>query len=264
MKVRIILLAALACAFSVSIFAQRPFDKPFQKWNRDEAQKLLNESPWVTTYQSVEGLAAADKQAILTDQDSSNAARTGPRATDARAQAKSLSVPLILVRLHSALVVREALVRLQQISANYDKMDEGKRTAFDASTKDIIDCPYCKNYYIVTMNKSINTSHQTVEDGLFQTITAAQMKGMVWLVNDTGVRSPLAQFLPPKGSNDPAIFFFPRRDTSGKELIAPDSKNFKIEFSGDFFASKNPYASIIPRSFQFDVAKLVHDNQLVF
>ena len=264
MKVRIILLAALACSFSASIFAQKPFDKPFQKWNREDAQKILNESPWIATYQSVEGMAAADKQAMLTDQDSSNAARVGPRATDGRAQAKSLSVPLITVRLHSSMVVRQALVRLQQITANYDKMDEAKRTAFDASTKDILDCPYCKNYYIVTMGKSVDPSHQTVDEGLFQTITAIQMKGMVWLVNESGVRSPLAQFLPPKTGSDPAIFFFPRRDTSGKELIAPDSKNFKIEFSGDFFTSKNPYAAIIPHSFEFDVAKLVHDNQLVF
>lgn len=264
MKVRIVIFAALACAFAASSFAQKPFDKPFQKWNRDEAAKILNESPWIATYQSVEGMAAADKEAILKDQDSSNAARVGPRATDARAQAKGLSVPLIVVRLQSAMVIRQAMVRLQQIAANYDKMDEGKKTAFDASTKDILDCPYCKNYYIITMGKSIDPSHQRVEEGLFQTITPAQMKGMVWLVNDAGVRSPLAQFLPPKAGSDPAIFFFPRRDTSGKELIAPDSKNFKIEFSGDFFTSKNPYAGIIPRSFAFDVAKVVHDNQLVF
>ncbi len=264
MKVRITLFAALVCVFTVSISAQKPFDKPFQKWSRDEAAKILNESPWIASYQSTEGIAAAEANAMLVDQRASNAARTDTRGGDGGAKKKALSAPLILVRLQSALVVRQAMIRLQEITANYDKMDDGKRSAFDASTKDMLDCPYCKNYYIVTIGKSIDPSHQSVEEGLFQTITAAQMKGMVWLVNESGVRSPLAQFLPPKGGSDPAIFFFPRRDSAGKELIAPDSKNFKIEFSGDFFSSKNPYADIIPRSFAFDVAKLVHDNQLVF
>lgn len=264
MKLRKILFVALVCSFTGSLFAQKPFDKPFQKWSREEAQKILNDSQWTRTYQSVEATAASDKEALLKEQDSSNAARVGPRATDARAQTSTMAAPIILVRLHSGLVVRQALVRLQEIGANYDRMDEGKRSAFDASVKDILDCPYCKNYYIITMNKSIDASHQSVEEGLFQTITPVQMKGMVWLVNDSGVRSPLAQFLPPKGSADPAIFFFPRRDGSGKELIAPDSKSFRVEFSGDFFTSKNPYYKIIPRSFDFEVTKLVHDNALVF
>ena len=46
----------------------------------DDAQKILNQSPWMSTYQSAEGTAALDKEAILKEQD--NVRFTpGPRAT---------------------------------------------------------------------------------------------------------------------------------------------------------------------------------------
>jgi len=263
MKIRNVFFFAIMCCLAGTINAQKVFDKPFQKWSRDEAQKILNESPWIRTYQSAEGTAALDREALLKEQDNVRIT-PGPRATDARAQAATMAMPVVMVRLHSGLVVREAYVRLRQIAANYDKMDDDKRAAFDASVKDLIDCPYCKNYYIVTMNKSTNSSRQTVDEGLFQTITPQQMKGNVWIVNDSGVRSPLAQFIPPKGGADQAVFFFPRKDGQGNELITAQSKSFKIEFSGDFFTSSNPYQKIIPRSFEFEVKRLLNGNDLIF
>jgi hypothetical protein len=259
-----VILFTISLSLTATVFGQKSLDKPFQEWSREEAQQLLSDSPWVRSYQSVEGLAAIEKAAMLKDQDSSNAARVGPRATDARAQAQPLAVPIVMARLHSGMVVREALVRLREIAANYDKMNGEKRAAFDSTVKDILDCGYCKNYYIVTMSKSLNSSRQSVEDGLFQTLTNQQMKGMVWLVNDSGVRSPLIQFIPPKGAADEAIFFFPRRDTGGKELISPENKTFKIEFSGEFLTSKNPYYQIIPRSFDFEVDKITRENKVLF
>ena len=258
------LVIALLCLFVGAANGQKFLDKPFDRWSRDDAGKVLNESSWVQLYQSTEGLAAIEKDSMLNDQDTTRSKAPGPRATDARAEARDLGVAAIIVRLHSSPMIRQAYVRLRQIAAKYDDMDQDKRAAFDASVKDVLDCPLCKNYYIVTMTKSINASHENVEDGLFQTTTPEQMKGMIWLVNDAGVRSPLARFIPPKTAADQAVFFFPRRDDKGNELISPTSKSFKIEFSGEFFTNANPYSKIIPHGFDFDVSKIVRKDQVLF
>ena len=254
---------ALVCLFVSAINGQKFLDKPYDKWSRDDVAKILNESPWIQMYQSTEGLAAIEKDQILKDQDNTRSAAPGPRATDARAEARDLGVAAILVRLHSSSVIRQAYVRLRQISAKYDSMDDKQRAAIDASVKDLLECPLCKNYYIVTMSKSINSSHQNVEDGLFQTMTDEQMKGNVWIQNDAGIRSPVARVIPPKTASDEAIFFFPRRDDKGNELISPTSKSFTIEFKGEAFSTTS-YAKIMPRSFSFDVDKLVRKDQLLF
>lgn len=264
MKVKYVFLFAFALLFVTSVSAQKVLDKPFQKWSKDDAQKLLSSSPWAHSYQSGQAQADIDKEAMLKEQDNTRSAAPGPRATDARAQTKDISSPLINIRLHSSLVIREAYVRLQQLSAGYDKMDDAKKADFDAKNKDLIDCPFCKNYYIVTMNKAIDSSHQSVEEGLFQTMSAAQMKGNIWLVNENGVKAELAQFLPPKGGADMAVFFFPRRDKEGKELISPDSKKFSVVFNGEFFVTSNQYAKMIPRTFEFDVDKLLMGHDLLF
>ena len=260
MKAKYALLSALICIVASSVNAQKTWDKPFQKWSKEDAQKVLTGSPWMRTYQPSEGTAAIDKEA---EPDNVRIAR-GSRTSDAKGQTKDIAVPTVTIRLHSSPVVRQAFLRLQQIVSGYDKMDDAKKAEFDAANKDLIDCVYCKNYYIVTMAKSADSSRRSVEEALFQTITPAQMKGNVWLENESGTRSELAQYIQPKSGGDMAIFFFPRRDKEGKELIAPTSKSFKFMFKGEFFNSTNPYSKMIPHSFEFEVDKIVKDNSLLF
>ena len=263
MKVRNALLFMIMGLLAGTINAQKALDKPFQKWSQDDALKILNISQWTKSYQSAEGMAALDKAAIQKEQDNTKIT-PGPKASDGGAQAATLTVAPILVRLHSGLVVRQAYVRLQQIAAGYDKMDEAKRAAFDSSTKDLLACPLCKNYYIVTMSKSIDSSGTSVEEGLFQTMNLQQMKGNIWIVNENGVKAELAQFIPPKGGKDLAVFFFPRRTAEGAELISPQSKSFRVAFNNEFFTSSNPYAKFLPKSFEFEVGKLIHGEDFLF
>ncbi|HEX3102063.1 MAG TPA: hypothetical protein VHQ01_09740, partial [Pyrinomonadaceae bacterium] len=241
MKVKSVFLFAVVCLLAGTINAQKALDKPFQKWSQDDALKILNTSPWAKSYQSAEGMAALDKAAILKEQDNVKIT-PGPKASDGGAQGATLTVAPVLIRLHSSLVIRQAYVRLQQLAAGYDKMDDAKRAAFDNSVKDLLACPLCQNYYIVTMTKSVNSSGASVDEGLFQTMTLQQMKGNVWIVNEKGIKSELAQFIAPKGGKDMAVFFFPRRDPQGNDYISPESKNFRVTFSGEFLTPSNPYA----------------------
>lgn len=189
---------------------------------------------------------------------------TGNNGGNPGSKGRDLAFPVITIRLHSALPVRQAFARLQEINAGYDKMDKQKQSEFDEKLKANLDCAFCQKYYIVTMNKSVNTSGQNVEDGLFQTMDLAQFKGNVWLVNDKGEKTEIEQFIPPKGSKDLAILFFPRKSSAGSDLITPQIKTFRLEFSGTFLASNNPYAKMIPRSTEFKVSNLTINEAVAF
>ena len=90
------------------------------------------------------------------------------------------------MRLHSALPIRQALVRLRQIQAGYDKMDQKQRTDFDKATAGFLNCVICQKFYVVTLTRFVDSSRQSVEEGVFQRLGFEQLKDKMWLVNEKG------------------------------------------------------------------------------
>lgn len=262
MKLSKSLLLLIACLYFLTgtVTAQKSLEKPYQKWSKEEAIKILNDSPWVKTYQSTEAMAAAEAQQIARDQAEGNVRRAGTVGTNTRA----IAPKAVVVRLHSGLPVRQALIRLRQIGAGYDKWDEQKRAEFDNSAKNYIECSLCKDYYIVTMAKIVSPNSPDVEDGLFQTMKLEDLKGKVKLLNDKGEERELFQFTPPKNAGDFAVFFFARRDDKKNELLTPQSNDFKITFTSEFFSAANPYSTLLPRTFEFKTSKLLIGEKLEF
>jgi hypothetical protein len=256
---KLLLFVCLCCLASVAS-AQKTWEKPFQKWSKEEAIKILTNSPWVETYQSPEGLARGAQEQIAREQADQNLRRQPTQGSSVR----NIAPAPVVIRLHSALPIRQALIRLRQIEAGYDKMDEKKRADFDEITKNYLACPLCQNYYVVTMTKFSNSSAQGVQDGLFQTMKFEQLKGKVRLVNDKGEQRDLAEFTPPKGAGDFAVFFFARRDTKANDFLTAESENFKFVFNNEFLSNTNPYANLLPRSFEFKVSKLIIGGKLEF
>ena len=97
-------------------------------------------------------------------------------------------------------------------------LDE-QRANFDESTKKFLACAICQNYYVVTLTKFKDVSMSSVDDGIFQNLKYEDLKGKIWLVNDLNEKRELAQFTPPKGSGDSAVFFFKRTDDKGAPLL---------------------------------------------
>lgn len=248
------------CSLTITGFAQKVSEKPFQKWSKDEATKLLTDSPWVRTYQSQAGIVAASKAQIGREQADQRLYRDTYGGSASRTMAP---VPVVM-RLHSGLPIRQAIVRLRQIQAGYDKMDETQRTEFDKTTAGMLNCVICQKFYVITMTRFLDSTRQSVEEGVFQRMQLEQLKGNMWLVNEKGERRELVQFNPPKTVSDMAVLYFARLDDKGKPFLTPDSKKFEFVFEGTFLSSGNPYASWLPRRFEFDVSKLVDGDNVVF
>ena len=255
----LISLVWLSC-LTITISAQKVLEKPFQKWSKDEAIKILSDSSWARTYQSTEGSSEAAAQQIGREQNqTANSGGSNPRSV-----ARDLGPPPVVIRLHSALPIRQALIRMQQLSAGYDKMDEKKKADFDAQTKAFLSCAICQNYYVVTITQFPDSSGQGVEEGIFERMTLKDMKGNVWLVNEKGEQRELVQFTPPKGRGDSAVFFFARKDDSGNSFLTPQNKDFKFVFKNEFLSNKNPYSGLVPRNFEFKVSKMMVGDNVEF
>lgn len=253
-------LVVCLCFFTNAVFAQKVSEKPFQKWSKAEATKLLTDSPWVQTYQSSAGIAAASQEQIRREQADQRLYRDTYGGSSTRAMAP---VPVVM-RLHSGLPVRQAIVRLRQIQANYDKMDETQRTEFDKATAGMLNCAICQKFYVITMTRFLDSSKQSVEEGVFQRMGLEQLKGNMWLLNEKGERRELVQFNPPKNASDMTVLYFARLDDKGNAFLTAESKKFQFVFDGAFLNSANPYASWLPRHLEFDVSKLMVGDKIEF
>ncbi|MGC2237495.1 MAG: hypothetical protein WA584_15130 [Pyrinomonadaceae bacterium] len=258
--IKLMLFACILClsANTYGQNVQKTLEKPYQQWSQEEAMKIVSAKPFADQYQSTRALTALSQQ-----QQNREQSDTRMSGNERGRTSVIQTIPPVVIRLHSALPVRQALVRLRQIQAGYDKMKEDDRKKFDESQKVLLNCAICQNYYVVTLTKWKDTS-ASIDDGLFQEMKFEDFKGKVWLVNDKGERREVAQFTPPKGTGDPAIFFFKRTDENGNPLLTTETKEFKFLFDNSLLDMNNDYGYLVPRSFDFSVSKIIIDNKVEF
>lgn len=258
MKLSFLVTVFLTLLIAPAAFGQKYMQKPFEEWSKEDAGRVLTDSPWATQYQSEEGLIAA--QSLQQARDANDNNRGTYRGNQGRVDPP---VP-IFIRLHSALPVRQATVRLRQIAANYDKMNPEERAKFDESTAKYLQCAVCTDYYVVTFLKFPHSS-SGVTEGLFQSLKVTDIKGKVWLMNDRDEKLELMEFTPPKGSSDPAVLFFKRTNEKGEPFFSPTDKQVRLMFANEFRDNtSNPYGRLVPRMTEFKVSKMVVDGKLLF
>lgn len=177
--------------------------KSYQRWTKDEIIKIISDSPWAQVRELEADLTAGG------------------------------FVPMVTIRLRSAVPIRQALVRLKQIEADYDKLDEKKRAEFDEKYKGVLDCPACQENYVVTISPPI--SNRRVTNGVYglKAATLKLLQGKVYLLNDKGEKRELVHFIPPKSDDDEATFFFPRKNEQGNSLLTNKNEKFTFVFDAE-------------------------------
>ena len=249
---------AVAMFVTLPIHGQKYLQKSYNDWTIDEAKKVLHDSPWAKEYQSERGLAN------LTMQQQAREAADNRLDGLYRGNSGRAAAPLpVVMRLHSSLPVRQAMVRLQQIGANYDKMSAEEKKKFDESANKFIACAICKDYYVVTIAKFKN-SGSSVDDGIFQDMKLADFKGKVWLVNDKKERLELTEFTAAKKTGDSSVFFFKRNNEKGTPFFSAEDKTITFLFAEELRDTDSSYSILIPSSFEFKVGKMLVDGKLEF
>jgi len=201
--------------------------EPFSAWTKAEVTRLLNDSPWAKTQEvkvrprrqvrsvagQVESTSTADRQAALGG------------AEDARDYR-------FTIRLRSALPIRQAIARLVQLDAKYDQMSAAEKKALDVQTRALLECPECRDDYIVSVGfGSTNSQGTDLIYEWFRGQTIQSLTGYIYLANDRGSRRDLNGFISPKVPGDEAFFFFHRRDQQGRLLLLPADKRLLCRMS---------------------------------
>jgi hypothetical protein len=258
-KLLLKLCAALLLAAPAAGLTQGDLSKkPYTSWTKAEAESVLRDSPWARPQSLKIRVGSRTRRvagAPLTTDDSGSPAIASADLGGAEAPVDFT----FTLRLRSSRRVREALVRLRQLEADYDRMSAEKRAAFDVQPKikGLLDCPACLDNYVLTL--SAKSAESPGADPVFSSLKGARLADLqryVYIADERGGRRQLVHFIPPKTPGDEATFFFPRLDDKGAPLLTPSSRELFFNLSD---MEVNSVAN-----FRVDVSKLVADGAVDF
>lgn len=209
--------------------------KPYQQWSTREAEGLLSNSPWAQTQTGLVSIGIRDPL-------------TEPVDTT------------VTVRLRSALPLRQALARLNQLKEKYEQKNAIERAAIDAQNRELLECPDCDAYYVVSITPGAG-SRTELPSFLSPGRTSFELlRQNVMMENENHEKRELAKFTGAKFSAGEVIFFFPRLDSKGNPLIGPATRTVIISFDPRVFDWKKATVT----KFKFNVARMIVNGKVAF
>ncbi|HEX8495469.1 MAG TPA: hypothetical protein VF658_21840 [Pyrinomonadaceae bacterium] len=242
---------------SVAAAQEKEADSDYRQWTKADVIKLLSDSPWAKT--QTQRVMRRGQVRSIAGQAESDGSQGGP-AMSRTGQLSSVEDAYdytFTMRLRSAQPVRQAIVRLVQLDSNYDAMTKTERKAFDAQTRELLECKECADYYVVSVGFA--SSNNSVTDLIYQWFngqTLPGIKGYVYLANERGGRRDLARFIPPKAPGEEVFFLFPRLDEKGQPLFTPEDKKLLFRMS-DVKANS-------ATNFSLDISRLIVNGKVEF
>lgn len=219
----------LLLAVASAAAAQKVWEsKPYTEWTKEEIIEIIGDSPWARLVQP---------QASISEGLSNNG---------------------VTVRVRSALPIRQALVRLKQIENKYDKMKDKKKREFDEQMKGTLECPACRDNIVITFSPPISKLPLYYNIAPLRTLTLERLQGKVYLLSEKGDRRELVFFVPPKGSDGEATFFFPKLDNEQKNFIT-DSKKMIFIFDQTALVGTSATGSM-PKRVEFDLEAMQYQD----
>jgi hypothetical protein len=123
-------ISALLAILTLAVLTVRATDvwvsKEWKQWSKDECARVLVESPWSHIWRGrTPGVNTREATETLTP-----------------AHVEAVDYVVYSVQIRSALPVRQAIIRQQQIDLKYDKMADEQRKAFDVQAAQILSRKY--------------------------------------------------------------------------------------------------------------------------
>ena len=209
---------------------QQSWSKPLEEWTREDAQKVLNASPW------------ARRQSINVEQ-----SRTGRIAGGAEPDHRTATTPIqteantatsggaqapvdytFTLRLRSALPVRQALARLMQLDSA--KLREKDRAAHETRVKGTLACPACADNYVVSL--SARSEESQGSDPVYAAFAGARIddiKRFIYLANDRGDRRALVHFVPPRSTRRGGRLLLPASRRARRAAAHPGEQEAHLQ-----------------------------------
>jgi len=190
--------------------------KEWRQWSKDECNKMLTDSPWSKTWtKSTVVLSAAMPGVSGANQEGAS----GERAPEIH----------YTVQFRSALPVREAFVRMSQITNKYDKMDAAGKKSFDAKTEQILARTYDD---VILVHVEYGSNIQIFERQMatyWKNIRPDAVPEDFYLINERGDRISPVRFMSPPGGDYAFELIFPRMKDN-EPIVHDGDKNLSLQF----------------------------------
>lgn len=181
-----------------------PLDTPWQQWDHSQVMKVFENSAWVQS-QTYSAELAGGSNGI-------NEVKYN-----------------CVVRLFSALPVRQSYVRMLQIMNNYDKLPPDRRQAFDTLVNPMLNQDVT-NQVVVAVAITTNDPQAARDIKRFlDTSTTATLNQSAFIYSPELGRVDLAEYVAPGQHGYGAEFIFPRVK-DGTAMLQPDDKELRFEF----------------------------------
>jgi hypothetical protein len=230
---------ALACLLCLTLVAQNKKQKNWTEWSKDEAEKMLNDSPWGQTQTFTDTTEMTYSP--------TTAGRSSSRDTEgAKNQATNIKYR---IRFFSARPIREALVRSIMLSM---------KGGADAQTAERL-----KSFAEMQSNESIiitvsyEASDGRMAGAAMQTFASAVtdvLKQATYLERKDGKRLYLSEYVPPGKDGFGARFIFPRIE---------GERPFLTEDAGEvrFYSQLNKTTEL---NMRFKLARMIYNDALEY
>jgi hypothetical protein len=240
------LLTAVSLLLALTVATAQKKDKPWTEWTKQDAEKMLADSPWsqtqVETNTSEMFYSPTTDPRLGAGTNSTTDSRLGQGATN---QAVDLKYR---VRFFSARPVRQALARLMELQQKLDPAQTERLKAF-AEMKSA-------NSIIITVSFE-STDQRTLGQAMqaFNSAATGTLKNAAYLERSDGKRLFLEEYVPPGRDGFGARFIFLRTlDESPFITAAANEVRFAVEFPG----------SSIKVNKRFKVAEMMYDGGLEY
>ncbi len=234
---RFLMCGLLLLAIALTATAADDFwaTKDWKLWTRAECEKMLSDSPWAKTWR-----APAIAQTIV-----------------------------FVVQVRSALPIREALVRKQQLDQKYDTMDEDKRKVFDGQAEEILSRKYD---HMILIN--VDYSRADVDDAtllnigiMFGSVHNGATGLNLRLITETGDRVEALRVDSRYARNYQYDLIFPRVK-DGATVIKEGAKFFDIQFQSPSPAAPSSFGTPPSPNYlvnvKFEISKMLVDGKPSF
>jgi hypothetical protein len=218
--------------------------KDYQQWSERECRKLLEDSPWGQSYTL--------SQTLIEPLSTPSIGGAGERARESRPEISYQA------EFRSALPIRQALVRLEQIRVKYDQLQPAQKQAADQKAAEFLAKRFPDT---VVIHVSYSSNVQSDDRDLvryWRSQTTDTLKNVVFL--DTAAEKvPLLLYSVTQGAGREFQLVFPR-EYKGRPLIGPNDKTLQLEFPHPVIRRQEGSLVLIP----FKVGRMLIQGKVMF
>jgi hypothetical protein len=239
--------------------------KAYRQWSEKECRRLLEDSPWSQKHTLSQTLIEPLQKSGLDRGPAPNPASpdirlSDPTRSDDTGRAREARPQIVYqAQFRSALPVRQALVRLGQISANYDQMQPDQQRTVDQKAEEFLAKRFPDTVALYVSYRS-NVQVDDREMALhWQKQTTETLRNFVFLIGSGGEKIPLLDYWVAEGAGRAFQLIFPR-EYKDEPLVGPRDKTIQLEFIHPKIRGQGEARVLI----SFKVEKMLIDGAAVY